>query len=485
MNVFFIASECVPFSKTGGLADVVGALPRVLASRGHQVSVFLPRYRHTDAGRLLIPNLNISFGHLSHVVDIREGNTIGGVRHIFVDYPPYFDREGLYVEGGADYPDNPERFALLCRAALEFLRHSGRPDVLHCHDWQTAQVPVLLKTILAGDPLYHALPVVFTVHNLGYQGIYAAEALQRIGLPPELFSLNSLEFFGLVNLLKGGLIFSDFVTTVSRRYAQEIQTPEFGHGLDGVIRSRANTVTGILNGADYEEWNPETDRFLAARYSAADLRGKQDCKHDLLQRFHLPVDSRRRPLIGIVSRFATQKGFDLIAEQADALMAEKVSVVALGTGEPAFEKLLRELARRFPQRFAVRVAYDNALAHKIEGGSDIFLMPSRYEPCGLNQIYSLRYGTVPVVRATGGLDDTIEPFDPRTGQGTGFKFQQYSGAAMLACLRRALDLYHHDPAAWRQLMRNGMARDFSWNTSAAEYESLYERVVKQQQVGYN
>lgn len=485
MNIFFIASECVPFSKTGGLADVVGALPRVLAARGHQVSVFLPRYRHTDPGRLLVPNLSVSFGHLSHVVDIREGKTLGGVRHFFVDYPPYFDRESLYVDGGADYPDNPERFALFCRAALEFMRHIGRPDVLHCHDWQAAQVPVLLKSVLAGDPLFQKLPVVFTVHNLGYQGIYGADALHRIGLPPDLFSLNGLEFYGLLNLLKGGLVFSDFVTTVSRRYAQEIQTPEFGHGLDGVIRSRAGTVVGILNGVDYDEWNPETDRFLAARYSASDLSGKQECKRELLERFHLPAASRRRPLIGIVSRFATQKGFDLIVEQAEAMMAEKVSLVALGTGEPAFEKLLRELARRFPQRFAVRVAYDNALAHKIEGGSDIFLMPSRYEPCGLNQIYSLRYGTVPVVRATGGLDDTIEPFDPRTGQGTGFKFQEYSGAAMLACLRRALDLYHHDPVAWQQVMRNGMARDFSWDASAAEYESLYERVVRQARSGYN
>jgi starch synthase len=484
VNVFFLASECVPFSKTGGLADVVGALPRMLTARGHQVSVFLPRYRQTDPGRLLIPNLSIPFGHLSHVVDVREGKTLGGVRHFFVDYPPYFDRDALYVDGGADYPDNPERFALLCRAALEFLRHSGRPDVLHCHDWQTAQVPVLLQTVLANDPFFQPLPVVFTVHNLGYQGIYGADALERVGLPPELFTPDGLEYYGQLNLLKGGLIFSDLVTTVSRRYAQEIQTPEFGHGLDGVIRSRADFVVGILNGVDYGEWNPETDRFLAARYSATDLSGKQECKRDLLARFRLPVDSRRRPLIGIVSRFATQKGFDLIAEQADALMAEKVSVVALGTGEPGFERLLRELARRFPQRFAVRVAYDNALAHKIEGGSDIFLMPSRYEPCGLNQIYSLRYGTVPVVRATGGLDDTIEPFDPRTGQGTGFKFQDYTGAAMLACLRRALDLYHHDPAAWLQLMRNGMARDFSWKASAAEYERLYERVVKRAQSGY-
>jgi len=481
VNIWFIASECVPFSKTGGLADVVGALPRVLTSRGHQVSVFLPLYRHTDPGRLLVPNLSVSFGHLSHVVDIREGKTIGGVRHFFVDYPPYYDRESLYVDGGADYPDNPERFALLCRAALEFLRHAGRPDLLHCHDWQTAQVPVLLKSVLAGDPFFQRLPVVFTVHNLGYQGIYGADALHRIGLPPELFSLHGLEFYGLLNLLKGGLVFSDFVTTVSRRYAQEIQTPEFGHGLDGVIRSRADTVLGILNGVDYDEWNPETDRFLPARYSASDLSGKQHCKRDVLERFHLPADSRRRPLIGIVSRFATQKGFDLIVEQAEAIVAEKVSLVALGSGEPALERQLRELSHRFPQRFAVRVAYDNALAHKIEGGSDIFLMPSRYEPCGLNQIYSLRYGTVPVVRATGGLDDTIEPFDPRTGQGTGFKFQAYTGASMLACLRRALDLYHLDPAAWQQLMRNGMACDFSWKASAAEYESLYERVVRRAQ----
>jgi len=316
------------------------------------------------------------------------------------------------------------------------------------------------------------------VHNLGYQGLFPRQTLAALGLPESLFTMEALEFYGQVNLLKGGLVFADFVSTVSRKYAQEIQTEEYGHGLDGVIRQRAATVTGIVNGVDYSEWSPETDKFLAANYSADKLDGKRACKKDLLEQFRLPATDLKKPLVGIVSRFATQKGFDLIAEVADELMENDLKVVALGTGEPEFEQLFRELAERFPKKFAVRIAYDNALAHKIEGGSDMFLMPSRYEPCGLNQIYSLKYGTVPVVRATGGLDDTIEPFDSRTGRGTGFKFAEYAGEALLDCVEQAVHVYGRNPEAWRRLMENGMRKDFSWNASAADYERLYQQVVK-------
>jgi starch synthase len=477
VKILFVASEGVPFSKTGGLADVVGALPKFLAVRGHEVSVLLPRYRSTEPGPVVYSQIPIPVGPMIHAVDIQGGAALNGVRHFFVEYPPFFDRDSLYMDGGKDYRDNAERFALFSRTALEFIRRRGAPDVIHCHDWQSALVPVLLKTIYADDPALRSIPVVFTVHNMGYPGIFPAETMERIGLPAELFAMHGLEFYGQLNFLKGGLLYADFVTTVSKKYAREIQSEEYGHGLDGVIRQRAATVTGILNGVDYSEWNPETDQFLVANYSLDRLEGKKVCKKDLLQQFWLPVRDVKRPLIGIVSRFATQKGFDLIALVADKLMEKGVLVVALGTGEPEHEKLFRRLARRFRRQFGVRIAYDNALAHKIEAGSDMFLMPSRYEPCGLNQIYSLRYGTVPVVRATGGLDDTVEPFDPESGQGTGFKFSDHTGKALLDCLSEALQVYSGNPAAWQRLMRNGMEKDFSWNASAAEYEQLYQRVV--------
>lgn len=485
MKILFVASEGVPFSKTGGLADVVGALPKVLAEREHQVSVLLPRYRSTAPGEVVHAGLSIPLGSDVHTVDIQEGPAIGKVRHFFVDYPPFFDRESLYMDGGKDYPDNAERYALFSKAALEFAHRDGLPDVLHCHDWQSALVPVYLKTEHADDLDWRSVAVVLTVHNMGYQGLYPAETLPRIGLPDTLFTMEGLEFWGKVNFLKGGLVFADHVTTVSKGYAREIQSEEYGHGLDGVMRSRAEHLTGILNGVDYSEWNPETDKFLAAHYSLDQMEGKQICKKDLLQQFKLPADRLKKPLIGIVSRFATQKGFDLLAEAADQLMRQNLQIVALGTGEPEFEQLFRELAAKFPRKLAVRIAYDNALAHKIEGGSDMLLMPSRYEPCGLNQIYSLRYGTVPVVRATGGLDDTIEAFDRATGTGTGFKFQEYSPGVLLDCLSQALTLFSKAPPAWKQLMHNGMLQDFSWNVSAGEYEALYQQVVNHVRNEYN
>ena len=481
LKILFVASECVPFAKTGGLADVVGALPKCLAARGHQVSVFLPRYRGIEPGPPVVPSLSVPMGRALLFPDIQDGRAIAGARHYFVDHPPYFDRKSLYGENSNDYPDNAERFALLARAALEFSKRDGPPDVIHCHDWQSALLPVLLKTIYASDRQLRRVAVVMTIHNLAYQGIFPPEALERIGLPPDFFSIDRLEFYGLVSFLKGALIYADVVSTVSKKYAQEIQTPEYGHGLDGVIRQRAASVTGILNGVDYDEWNPETNPHIAAHYSADNLEGKAACKKDLLQVFGLPIKDLRKPVVGIVSRFATQKGFDLIVEDAEAFMKNDLLLVALGTGEPHFEEQFRLLAKKFPTKVGVRIAYDNALAHKVEAGSDIFLMPSRWEPCGLNQIYSLRYGTVPVVRATGGLDDTVEPFDPKTGQGTGFRFVPYTATALLECLLAALKVYRAEPQAWRQLMINGMKKDFSWNHSAAEYEELYRRVVKDAQ----
>jgi starch synthase len=473
MKILFVSSEGLPYSKTGGLADVVEALPKALVEMGHEVAVFLPLYRGNKAGSTIVSSVTVAFGDRLRFPAIAEGKSAAGVRYFFAKDPEFFDREQLYGDKSGDYPDNAERFAELSRVAIEFTKRVWLPDVIHCHDWEAALVPVFLRTQHANDPAVRTLPAVLTIHNLGYQGLFAQAALRSIGLPDYLFTMDALEFYGKVNFLKGGLIFADYLTTVSRCYAKEIQTPEYGCGLEGVIRNRADRLVGILNGVDYTVWSPEADTFIAQNYSAQDLQGKKVCKKSLLEAFHLPGDNLERPLIGIVSRFADQKGFDLIAAIASTMMKENLAIVALGTGQPEHEKLFKELAEKYPARVGVRVGFDNALAHKIEAGSDMFLMPSRYEPCGLNQIYSLRYGTVPIVRATGGLDDTVQNFDAKSRQGTGFKFERYEGRALLECIRAALKTYR-DPKLWQAVLTNGMSKDFSWKVSAAAYVTLYE-----------
>ena len=477
MHVAFVASESVPFSKTGGLADVVGALPRALAAMGHQVSVYLPRYRMTKLphAQTVVRSITVPFDDRYRFCSVVTGGSHSGIDFYFVDYPPFFDRDALYGTPAGDYPDNAERFALFSRAVLEASKILGVPNIFHCHDWQSALVPVMLRTLYAEDPAFREVGTVFTIHNMGYQGLFPPEILPLLMLPWDLFTISKMEFFGQVNFLKGALVFSDFITTVSRKYSQEIQTTEFGFGLEGVLRNRAATVTGILNGVDYDEWSPQTDKFIAAKYSPEDLTGKAKCKLDLLAAFGVDHADPKLPVIGIVSRFAAQKGFDLISQIMDRLAREEMIVVALGAGDKEYEEMFRRLNKQFPQKIAVKVAYDNAIAHKIEAGSDMFLMPSRYEPCGLNQIYSLKYGTVPIVRATGGLDDTIEPWDARTGRGTGFKFSEYSGEALLLTIKQALQAFR-DQGSWRTLMRNGMSKDFSWNASAREYSRIYERI---------
>ncbi|HEV2117003.1 MAG TPA: glycogen synthase GlgA [Terriglobales bacterium] len=476
MHVVFAASECVPFSKTGGLADVVGALPPALAALGHRVTVYLPLYRQTKLAEAkpVLRSVTVPFDDQYRFCSVLDGGVHSGVQFYFIDYPPFFDREALYGTSVGDYRDNAERFALYSRAVLESCKILGVPDVLHCHDWQSALVPVLLRSVYAEDPAFRDVGCVFTIHNMGYQGLFPPEILPLLMLPWDLFTITRMEFYGNVNFLKGALVFSDFVTTVSRKYSQEIQTAEYGFGLEGVLHGRAATVTGILNGVDYKEWSPETDKFTPAHYSPEDLSGKAACKQDLLAQFGITDGNVRLPVIGIVSRFAAQKGFDLISQVMDRLAREDMIVVALGAGDKEYQDMFLRLHKQYPQKIAVKVAYDNALAHKIEAGSDMFLMPSRYEPCGLNQIYSLKYGTVPVVRATGGLDDTIENWEPRTGRGTGFKFSEYTGEALLDTVKLALKAYQ-DHDAWQRLMRNGMSKDFSWNASAREYVRVYER----------
>jgi starch synthase len=476
LRILFVASEGLPFSKTGGLADVVEALPKALVAQGHEVAVVLPRYRGTKPSTVVLSSLTIPLGNRLRFPAVVDGTQIAGVRYLFVDDPAYFDRDGIYGNSAGDFPDNAERYSTFCRAAIEIVKHIWPADVIHCHDWQTGLLPVFLRTSYGDDPMVKDIPVVFTIHNMGYHGLFPKEAIERVGIPSVLFNPTALEFYGNVNFLKAGLIYSDYLTTVSRRYAQEIQTPEYGYGLDGVVRSRAERLVGILNGVDYSAWSPDKDKLIPMKYSAKDMGGKQVCKQALLELFGIAPQYSARPLIGIVSRFADQKGFDLIAEKALELMKEEVSIVVLGSGERKYEELFQALANTFPGRAGVKIAYDNEIAHKIEAGADLFLMPSRYEPCGLNQIYSLKYGTVPVVRATGGLDDTVEPFDLEHGTGTGFKFAEYTGSAMMYAIRQAL---HHcaDERIWRRIQLNGMAKDFSWKGPAAEYAEVYEAAL--------
>ncbi len=376
MHVLFAASECVPFSKTGGLADVVGSLPRALAALGHQATVYLPLYRQTQlpSAHTVIASITVPFDDQYRFCAVVDGGKLNGVQYYFIDYPPFYDRDALYGTALGDYHDNPERFALFCRAVLEASKILGVPDVFHCHDWQTALIPVLLRSLYLEDPAFAQAATVFTIHNIGYQGVFSPDTLPLLMLPWDLFTISKLEFYGKVNFLKGALIYADSITTVSRKYAQEIQTAEYGFGLEGVLHGRSSSVHGILNGVDYEEWNPSSDRFLAAHYTPQSLRDKQLCRRDLLKAFGFD-ENTTAPVIGIVSRFAAQKGFDLIALAADRMAHLDLRVCVLGSGDKAYEELFRRLARQYPARIAARIGYDNEMAHKVEAGADIFLMP--------------------------------------------------------------------------------------------------------------
>jgi len=460
-----LSSEATPFASTGGLADVVGSLPKEIAGLGHQVATLIPRYRRTlkIPSRPVWENLPIRLGPNTYTVAIyRIEDTSTPI--FLLDYPPFYDRDQLYGDLDGDYPDNHLRFALLARAAFEVARHLFRTDIFHCHDWQAGLVPCYLKTLLASDPAFLGCRTLTTIHNLLYRGLFKPVVLPQIGLPPTL----DLEFWGDISYLKVGLVYSDVLNTVSPTYAREIQTPELGAGLDGLLRTRSNVLSGILNGADYERWDPETDTNLVANYSAKDTSGKQACKRALIEEFGLSPAAMDRPLLGIVSRLTGQKGLDLIPEIGTALFGDDVYLAVLGSGEPAFENSFRALAAANPERMGFSVGYNDGLAHRIEAGSDIFLMPSRFEPCGLNQIYSLRYGTPPVVRATGGLDDTIDAE-------TGFKFRDFTAAALLACIRDATAAWTA-PETWATRMQAGMLRDFSWRRSARAYSDLYNRL---------
>jgi starch synthase len=470
-----VSSEASPWAKSGGLADVLGALPAALGELGHPIATVIPRYMEARnaPSSLVIQDLPIFLNNRTYNAAIWEMPSNGTVLY-FVDQPELFDRPGLYGDGAGDFPDNHLRFALLSKAAIEISRRLFPADIIHCHDWQASLIPAFLRDPRTADPGVLGTRTLLTIHNLGYQGLFDRTTLSQIGLPAEFDNPAGIEFWGQINFLKAGIVFADALSTVSRRYSKEIQTPEFGFGLDGLLRERRDVLHGILNGADYSRWNPATDPHIPAQYSIADLRGKQICKRELLREMDLPADGIDRPLIGVVSRFAAQKGFDLIGEAAPELFARSVCLAVLGNGEAEWESLFLSLQARFPRSISVKIGYDDALAHRIEAGSDMFLMPSRYEPCGLNQMYSLRYGTIPIVRATGGLDDTIVAA-PHP-ESTGFKFHDYNGKALLDAVGLACTTWT-DRKAWAAMMMRGMGHDFSWKTSAAEYSRLYRRIA--------
>jgi starch synthase len=476
-RVLVAASELAPFAKTGGLGDVLAALPPALARAGAEVHVVIPAYQGIDwraAGITREWSVALDTPAGRRDLGVRTGR-LGDVTVSFAVAGEYFDRPHLYGGPNGDYPDNAERFAFFSRAVLAIAAASDPvPDLLHCHDWHTALVPALLR--IDRDPRLARTKTVLTVHNLGYQGLFPPEVWPLLGLDWSWFTPQHFEFYGQVNFLKAGLVFADALTTVSPTYAQEILDPEHGHGLDGVLRTRRDVLVGILNGVDYTRWDPRHDRFLAASYGPDDLSGKPRCKAALQAELGLP-DRPAVPVIGMVSRLADQKGFDLVTAALPALLGLDLQLAIVASGDARYERALTSEQRRAPDRLAVRIAFDEGLAHRVEGGADAFLMPSRYEPCGLNQMYSLRYGTVPIVRATGGLDDTVVDVETANGPGTGFKFRPYTAGAMLETIRRALALYAQ-PGAWLQLMRAGMQCDFSWRRSADHYLDLYAHLLR-------
>jgi starch synthase len=482
MQITFAASESTPLAKTGGLADVVGALPPELVKLGHQVTVFLPFYariRRLIEGEpnYAVRSITIPFRSYNRFAGVVDGGKRDGVQFYFIDCPELFDRKELYGPAGADYADNAERFGLFCRAVIEASKLLGVPDVFHVHDWQAALIPVYLRTTYLDDPVLRSAATVLTIHNAAYQGKFPPDTTEELLFPWEIFTMDQVEQFDRFNFLKGGVVFSDLLTTVSHKYAEEIQTAEFGELLEGVLHQRAADLHGILNGVDYAQWNPATDGHLAAHYTPENLEGKRICRADVLHAFGLEKLADTTPVIGIVSRLATQKGFGIVAKIVEELADRDLAVVALGTGDPYYENLFRGWAFRHPATVAVQIRYDDALAHKIEAGADMFLMPSRYEPSGLNQMYSLKYGTVPIVRATGGLDDTIEEWDAEKGTGTGFKFEGFDPNDLLVEIDRALEAFR-DKKGWTRLMRNGMARDYCWSGPAKEYVRVYEEAVQ-------
>jgi starch synthase len=479
MKVLFAASEVAPFATTGGLADVAGSLPLALAALGHDVRIVLPRYRQVDREAFGLKHAATFFVPLSswkERCDILTGTLGKNVTMYFINKDIYFDRPGLYGTPKGDYADNAERFIFFSRAIPELCRVLNfKPDIIHCNDWQTGLVPLYVRTLAATVEELRSARTVFTVHNLGYQGVFWHWDMRLTGLSWDVFSPEGLEFWGKMNLLKAGLVYSDVISTVSATYSREIQTPEYGHGLDGVLRKRSPDLYGIVNGIDYDAWDPAKDPSLPKAYSAGRTSGKQTCKDALRKQLKLPRVPG--PVLGMVTRLSDQKGLDILIDALPRILALNCQLIILGTGDERYHRMLTESSEGYRDRMRVLLKYDEVLARRIYAGSDLFLMPSRYEPCGLGQMHALRYGTVPVVRRTGGLADTVVNYNPRTGKGAGFVFNEYSSDALADCVERALMEYRR-PAVWKRIVHAGMKVDFSWTRSAKEYEKLYRNALK-------
>jgi starch synthase len=483
LNILFLSPEAVPFAKTGGLADVSGALPGALKRLGADVRLIIPFYRLVREGdfeiKPLLNDLEVPLGSERVRASVLETRTEERVPVYLIDREDMYDRPHLYGNAQGDYYDNLERYAFYSMAALHLSESlSFLPDVIHCHDWQTGLVPPLLKGSPSDTSPLKGTPSVFTIHNMGYQGIFTEEKLAITGLSrEEFFHPEGLEYWGKISLLKSGIVYSEAITTVSPSYAQEIQTPEYGMGLEGMLQKRRAFLHGILNGIDYRIWDPARDKHLPVNYSLEDISGKVRCKEALLQEMNLDPSLKDRPLIGMISRLDTQKGLDILIQILDDILSLDTGIVILGSGDESIQQAIQETAANHPGRVSLFIGFNDPLAHRIMAGVDIFLIPSRYEPCGLTQMYALKYGTIPVVRATGGLNDTIIQFDGRTKKGNGFKFEPYDPSAFFEAIRQAVKLFKNSKV-WKKVMTNGMNADFSWDRSAKSYMDLYQSVLK-------
>ncbi len=489
LSIMYVASEVVPFAKTGGLADVAGAMPQIVRELGHDIRIMMPKYASVSERIFKIHDIKrltdipIKVGDETHLGSIKSSfitNLKSKVQVYFLHNSEYFDRPGLYTDPKTlkDYPDNDDRFIFFARSVVQTLNRLGWiPDILHINDWQSGLIAAYARTIFRDEPQFKKIKIVFTVHNAAYQGIFDKSSFYKTGLPEEFFSPDYLEFNGKLNCLKAGLMFSDAITTVSPTYAKEIQSsPEYGCGLESLFYKLRRKTKAILNGADYSVWNPETDELIAATYSTEDLAPKLENKKELAEYFKLKFDPKT-PIIGMVSRLVDQKGLDLLVKALKRILAMKCQLVILGTGEEKYHRLLKEAAKANKKQMGLELAFDEKLAHLIEAGSDMFLMPSKYEPCGLNQFYSLRYGTLPIVRKTGGLADTVVDLNEQPNSGTGFVFETYDARELVATVKRALAAFK-DEKCWQRAMIRAMNKDFSWNKSAAQYIDLYRKLMK-------
>lgn len=489
MSILFVSSEVVPFAKTGGLADVSAALPQVVRELGHDIRIIMPKFAAVSDRKFKIHDIKrltdmpIHLGERTFLASVKSSfltNIKTKVQVYFLSNEQLYCRPDLYTDPKTKIasPDNDDRFVFFCRGVIETLILLGwKPDIIHLNDWQTGLIAALLKTEYADEPLLKNTKIVFTVHNAAYQGIFPKASFVKTGLPEKAFKLEGVEYHGDLSLLKAGLMYADAITTVSPTYAKEVRTTkEYGYGLEGVFKKKARKTIGILNGMDVHVWNPETDKIIPKNYSAATLEDKRENKKALCDRFKFPYDPRV-PVIGIVSRLADQKGFDLIEEKLEDLMKLDLQIVVLGSGEKKYEELFTKAAKKFRKKVGAHIGFDEDLAHLIEAGADMFLMPSKYEPCGLNQMYSLRYGTLPIVRSTGGLADTVEDLDLKPKAGTGFVFEKYNAKQMLDAIKRALAAFG-DEKVWHAAQKRAMAKDYSWDASAQKYIDLYKNLLK-------